>query len=644
MKKAYKNFLFKAFVPVFATLSGLAANAQTIYAVNDANQLGSFSAMSPSSGPTMAITGLVAGQNVVGIDFRPHTGELYALGYNSADSSANLYTIDKTTAAATKIGASALKLVLGNGSKVGFDFNPTVDRIRVVAGTDANYRLHPVTGAIAFTDGRLKYSATDIHVGKNPNVAASAYTNSFIGAGSTVLYNFDDSLNIITSQNPPNDGVLNTVGGTGITWGINTPLSGFDIYKDPVSLANIAFLSLSTSSSMSSIYTLDLATGLATMRGQIAAVKDIAVEIDRTLPANTNGKLVYGIQGAANLVSFDSENPKTIRSWVSITGVTAGQTIVGMDFRPKTKELYLLGYNAANGQSQIYTLEPVRGVATPIASTPIVLNLGANAGMDFNPVVDRIRVVGTNNANYRLHPVTGAIAFTDTALAFGMGDVNLGKNPFISSIGYTNSYDGTTTTSLVGFDDSLNVFVVQSPPNRGTLTTNGTAPFQVNLLEPSSDLDIYYNSTSASNSAFMVANTGTSTNDSLYVVDFMTGAVTNKGLIGLGVAVRDIAVTIDASTVTGLFDFNATEKSMGLNLFPNPLTDEATLDFVLSQSSQVEVNVLNMMGERVATLGSKAFPSGAHSYRISTENLPNGTYLFELKVNGVRQSTLKGLK
>ena len=103
-----------------------------------------------------------------------------------------------------------------------------------------------------------------------------------------------------------------------------------------------------------------------------------------------------------------------------------------MDFRPLNKKLYGLGYNGTNGEAQIYSLDRNTGVATAVNVTPFILGLGTtDIGMDFNPTVDRIRVVGANDANYRLNPITGAIAATDLTLVYAPADPNTAANPAV---------------------------------------------------------------------------------------------------------------------------------------------------------------------------------------------------------------------
>ena len=103
----------------------------------------------------------------------------------------------------------------------GFDFNPTVDRIRLVTNNDQNLRLNPETGMVAATDGTI-----------NPAVAtitAVAYTNSFAGASTTTLYDIDVASDKLFIQNPPNNGTLTAVGSLGVQ---ALGEAGFDIVEE----------------------------------------------------------------------------------------------------------------------------------------------------------------------------------------------------------------------------------------------------------------------------------------------------------------------------------------------------------------------------------------------------------------------------
>ncbi|MBK8563313.1 MAG: DUF4394 domain-containing protein [Saprospiraceae bacterium] len=529
-------------------LTGMATSqAQVVYALSG-NALASINLSSPTPPLTMlTISGVASGQVIEGIDVRPNTGELYAIGYNQATGEARLYTLNTTTGAATAIGAAAVMLQPNMG-EISFDFNPTVDRIRVMGSNTANYRMHPVTGAIAATDGALAFAVADINAASTPFIAAAAYTNSYIGAGATTLYNYDGALHVLTTQNPPNNGTQNTVGASGIAAPANSV--DMDIFFNPTTLTNTALLSANTGlPGTTNLFTLNLTTGAATAITPLplpVPVDDIAVAIDRSVPAQVMGQLVYAVTGNNNLISFDSDLPGTIRTITPTSGVFAAQPLVGLDFRPATSELFGLGYNNATGMARLYTLGLMNGVATAIGTDSVMLQPGMGAvSMDFNPTVDRIRVVGRNGANYRMHPMTGAVVATDMNLNFAAGDANQAATPNIGAVAYTNSFNGTTATTLFDYDLMLNVLATQIPPNNGTLNTIGASGIMVNASAPTIDLDIFYEYTDGSNTAYLNANTGTGMNDGFYEVNLMTGAATLVGNIGFGIPVKNIAVVLD---------------------------------------------------------------------------------------------------
>ncbi|MCC3159868.1 DUF4394 domain-containing protein [Hymenobacter sp. 15J16-1T3B] len=549
------------------SLAAHTADAQVVFGLSGSD-LTSVNLASPFTSQTrVAITGVTVGQTLVGLDFRPATGELYALGYNVALSTANaqLYVINQTTAAATPVGAVMSLALGGSTERIAFDFNPTVDRIRVASTNDTNYRLNPTTGAVTI-DTNLAFVAGDANAGQNPYVGAAGYTNSFIGAASTTLYYIDEQRSLLLRSDTPNGGTLATVAtlnpqAAGNPAPINAPgaSTDLDIYtfgpNDQQAYLNVN--QVQGGSFVSLLYRVNLSSGATTLSGAIngtgVGITDIAVRIDRTAPA-PSGQLLYAVNTNNTLLSFYSGTPAYINSAVPLSGITAGQTLVGTDFRPNTGQLFGFGYDpaTAGANSQLYTIDPASGVTTAVGPA-IRLELGDatnNIGFDFNPTVDRIRVVSTNRADYRLNPNNGALAATDGQLTYAAGDVNDGTAPRVGSVAYLNSYPGSTGTVLYDIDEALSVVASQSPPNNGTLNTLGTTAGVT--LDPSNalvDLDIYFDRSALSNQAFLTANPGGQNTSNLYTMSLGTsggafGTTTLVGAIGLGIPVRDISAQL----------------------------------------------------------------------------------------------------
>jgi len=241
------------------------SRAESIIALTSGGRLVTVDSATPGTVvKTVPVAGLSETESLVAIDFRPLTGGLYALG-----SSGRLYVIDAASGIATAVDAAAAFVPLG--SRFGFDFNPTVDRIRVTSDADQNLRLHPGTGALAFTDTALAYAPADVNAGQNATVVGSAYTNSVAGATSTVLYDIDSNVDALAVQDPPNDGALRTVGFLGVD-AIDSV--GFDISPT----TGIAYASMTADSPTSpdgltppnaQLFTINLSTGAATSVGAI---------------------------------------------------------------------------------------------------------------------------------------------------------------------------------------------------------------------------------------------------------------------------------------------------------------------------------------------------------------------------------------
>ncbi|MCB9892770.1 MAG: DUF4394 domain-containing protein, partial [Planctomycetes bacterium] len=230
------------------------------------------------------ITGLAKDEQILGIDFRPASAAnqpaLYALG-----SSHRIYTIDVTNGAATPVGATLSPAL--NGSSFGFDFNPTVDRIRITSNADQDLRAHPDTGAVVAVDGTLSYAANDAKFGLNPNIVASAYTNSRANVTTTVLYGIDSNFDTLVRQDPPNAGVLNTVGSLGINVGENV---SFDIAGTD-DKGYLVVTSPGQNVSSSALFEVDLTNGRTTFLSILPVQAPVTGFSAVTMP----GVMFYGV-------------------------------------------------------------------------------------------------------------------------------------------------------------------------------------------------------------------------------------------------------------------------------------------------------------------------------------------------------------
>jgi hypothetical protein len=225
------------------------AAAWPLVALTEAGRLVRFASERPAETRTIDVTGVTG--RVIGIDVRPADGGLYGL------TAANeVCRIDPDGGSATLV--ANLPEPFDGGARAGVDFNPQTDRLKLVSAEGRNLRVHPTLGAVA-TDAPLAFARDDRASGRRPRITAAAYTQSVAGAATTRLVEIDPELDMLILQDPPNDGILRTIGPLGVDFG---PLGGFDVVtRDGIDHAFAA--------SGATLYAVDVATGTARALGTI---------------------------------------------------------------------------------------------------------------------------------------------------------------------------------------------------------------------------------------------------------------------------------------------------------------------------------------------------------------------------------------
>ena len=509
-----------------------AATVGDVVALTASNRLVSFDRATPGTiRSNVLVTGMQSGENLVGIDVRPADGMLYGVG-----STGRLYTLDAATGAATnksRLAADAADTTEPftslAGTSFGVDFNPMADRLRIVSNTGQSLRINVDSGATT-TDGSINGGAA------NSAISASAYTNSFAGTGSTTLYGIDGANSTLYTQNPPNDGTLAKPVPLGVSIGA---ANGFDIDAR----TNMGYM-VATVGGARNLYGVNLAAASAptTLIGALGVSEGIRGIALRGAAA----PVVLGLSDDNRLMGFKVGSPNTIDTNVAITGLAGGETLVGIDVRPKDGMLYGLTSNA-----RLVTIDPATGAATFKATlaadgadttAPYAAMQGTAFAVDFNPVADRLRVIGDSGQNLRINVDTGATT-TD-------GTINrAGVAPRVTAAAYTNSIPNATATQLFDVDGASSVLALQNPPNDGTLVDVG--PLGVTVAGAGA-MDIGGGENGLVLAALRTTAGGPS---SLYRVNLTTGAATlvngaatpATSVIGAssgngGPGVRDIAI------------------------------------------------------------------------------------------------------
>ena len=515
------------------TTPPVVAVAGDVFVLTASNKLLSFDRATPGTIRTTAtVTGLQSGENLLGIDYRPADGMLYGVG-----STGRIYTLNGTTGAATLKSTLAadttdttLPFTALAGTEFGVDFNPVADRLRLVSNTGQSLRINVDTGATT-TDGAINGGAV------NTAITAAAYTNSFAGTGSTTLFVIDAANGTLYTQNPPNNGTLALPLPLGLT---ATAVAGFDI--DARTNTGYAVM---TVGGVRGFYTLNLAAPVApATQATLVAAINVTEELRGVALKAPAAPIAYGLTDDARLVTFKTATPNTLDANVAISGLASGERLLGIDIRPKDGLLY-----GMSSTGRIVTIDPVTGAATVKATlaadptdttAPYTAITGTAFAVDFNPVADRLRVIGNTGQSLRINVDTGATT-TDGAIN------RAGLAPVVTAAAYTNSYAGTTATQLFDIDTTSASLALQNPPNDGTLVNVG-------LLNVAVAGDAGFDIAGGANGLALAALRTTAGGPSaLYRIDLATGAAVlingattpATSAIGAGaVGLTDLAIAI----------------------------------------------------------------------------------------------------
>ncbi|HEY8460510.1 MAG TPA: DUF4394 domain-containing protein [Blastocatellia bacterium] len=182
---------------------------------------------------------------------------------------------------------------------------------------------------------------------------------------------------------------------------------------------------------------------------------------------------IYALN-ADNVISVLSPGATSFTRLVRVT--QANGNLIGIDFRPadgKNTNLYAL-----TDTGTIYT---IRLTANGLGNVTKVSNLkprfpsGVQSLMDFNPVVNALRLIGSDRLNYAVVNSNGNLNATaiQTPLSYDPNDVNRGAVPRIAAGTYDSNVVGAAATRFYAIDYDLDAFVTIDPPAAGGSSATG---------------------------------------------------------------------------------------------------------------------------------------------------------------------------
>ena len=232
----------------------LGAQAVTLVGLTSANEIARIDTGNIAGATTTAVTGLAVGDRFVGIDLRPKNNKIYGVTLSN-----KLYTVDELTGVASFVAALSAP-VISPGQGYGIDFNPVADfgtgaSLRLVSSAGNNFAINAGTGVVGNT-------ASNIGTG----FSAVSYSNStplpLAAPASTALYYINSSTDTLSvAASAFNAPTITTVGALGVD---ALKANGFEVLGNGMAYAA---LNLDNGSLVTGLYSINLATGAATLVG-----------------------------------------------------------------------------------------------------------------------------------------------------------------------------------------------------------------------------------------------------------------------------------------------------------------------------------------------------------------------------------------
>lgn len=257
-------------------------------------------------------------------------------------------------------------------------------------------------------------------------------------------------------------------------------------------------------------------------------------------------EVIVAVTADHKLIRFNAGQPQRIQSSLALKGLQPGEQVLGIDFRVARNQLYLL---ASSGQ--LYRVKLADASLEPIGAPVGLPASGGQWGVDFNPTVDRIRVVHESGANLRRHPdngsqVDGNPALDglqgDATLMFDATDVNANQPVRLGGAGYTYNKQDEKITTNYAIDLARGLLVTQGSkegvlpvvsPNTGKLFTVGPLGIKPQRVQ--------FDISDVNNAAYIAADEAGG--DAIYRVDLATGKATRVARLGAGgVQLRGMAI------------------------------------------------------------------------------------------------------
>ncbi len=251
-------------------------------------------------------------------------------------------------------------------------------------------------------------------------------------------------------------------------------------------------------------------------------------------------------------------------------------------------------------------------------------------------------------ANWSGSPVDGGLTSGSCAACHSGGSstptLSVTSSPAFGGSGNSKTYmAGTTYTITITPSGSYSRYGMNCEIINSQAAAVATYPFGTFGAAVSSNCQVYLVAQTGGYPACAAHNSSSTTSAFKFK---WTAPASGTGYLYADVLGCTLGGSQNPSKVSGVTSFTLTpastagiashnENEVGLNVFPNPATDNVRLTYTLTERSNVVVKLVNVNGEVVADLVNETQDYGLQSVDTRLPmGLAKGMYLVKLSVNG----------
>ena len=298
------------------------------------------------------------------------------------------------------------------------------------------------------------------------------------------------------------------------------------------------------------------------------------------------------------------------------------------------------------------------GSTTVCTGSTVVLNSDKNSGnlWSTNETTQSITVNSSGNYSTVYTDVNGCKATSNTISI----NVSNAPVPTIQNSGLTALCQGESVTLTASNADSYlwstneitKSITVSTAGNYSVTTTNSNA---CNGVGSSAVVTITVTPQPTANGSYTITNgnvvtfSNTSSNATSYVWDFgdfSYSSAANPVHVYPDNNPYTVTLTAKNGNCTSTKTLNITtlnvekiaNNSFNVNLFPNPINENGTLEIELVENNNVTINIVDFKGSLVNTIANNYLDAGKHSFNLNTTELENGLYFVVINANNAKRT------